>query len=222
MKKLESSLINMVLVLVGVAVVMGCILAYVNHLTSGPIQQQKEKALAEGIKTVMGAKDLKQTKTDTIKTNENGKEQTYIIYHVEDAKGQTLGAAVESTTMGFGGDLKVLVGFNPEGVILGYTLLEHAETPGLGAKADKWFQKDGKGNIIGKNPKETLKVKKDGGQIDAITASTITSRAFLNAVNQAYNAYMSNTKEEVKANEVKQPEATTGATKQKKEEQSHE
>ena len=83
----------------------------------------------------------------------------------------------------------MLVGFNPEGTILGYTLLEHAETPGLGAKADKWFQKGGKGDIIGKSPSEPLTVSKDGGQVDAITASTITSRAFLMAVNNAYNAY---------------------------------
>ena len=70
-----------------------------------------------------------------------------------------------------------------------YTLLEHAETPGLGAKADKWFQKGEKGDIIGKSPAEPLSVSKDGGKVDAITASTITSRAFLLAVNNAYNAY---------------------------------
>ena len=85
--------------------------------------------------------------------------------------------------------MRVLVGFNPDGTILGYTLLEHAETPGLGAKADKWFQADGKGSIIGLTPAEPLVVSKDGGQVDAITASTITSRAFLKAVNNAYNAY---------------------------------
>ena len=190
MKKLESSLLNMVLVLTGVAVVMGGILAYVNHLTEGPIAEQKTKALADGIKSVMGADDVIVAYTDTVKQNDaKGKEITYIIYQTKDAKGQNLGAAVESTTGGFGGDLKVLIGFDPEGKILGYTLLEHAETPGLGAKADKWFQEGGKGNIIGKNPKEELVVSKDGGQVDAITASTITSRAFLLAVNNAYKAY---------------------------------
>ena len=190
MKKLESSLLNMVLVLTGVAVVMGGILAYVNHLTEGPIAEQKTKALADGIKSVMGADDVTVAKTDTLKQNDaKGKELTYIIYQTKDAKGQDLGAAVESTTGGFGGDLKVLVGFNPEGKILGYTLLEHAETPGLGAKADKWFQKGEKGDIIGKDPADPLTVSKDGGQVDAITASTITSRAFLLAVNNAYTAF---------------------------------
>ena len=190
MKKLESSLTNMVLVLTGVAVIMGGILAYVNHLTEGPIAQQKEKALADGIKTVMVCDDLVVSKTDTVRRNDaKGKEQTYIIYQIQDAQQQDLGAAVESTTGGFGGNLKVLVGFDTDGKILGYTLLEHAETPGLGAKADKWFQKGEKGDIIGKDPRETLTVSKDGGQVDAITASTITSRAFLLAVNNAYNAY---------------------------------
>ena len=190
----------MVLVLTLVAVIMGGVLAYVNHLTEGPISEQKEKALANGIKTVMVCNDFTVAKTDEVKQNVDGKELTFIVYNVKDAQGKDLGAAVQSTTMGFGGDLKVLVGFDPEGKILGYTLLEHSETPGLGAKADQWFQK---GQIIGKNPKEPLTVSKDGGQVDAITASTITSRAFLKAVNQAYNAY-----------KVTPADAESGATKQ--------
>ena len=198
----------MVLVLTLVAVIMGGVLAYVNHLTEGPISEQKEKALADGIKTVMVCNDLTVAKTDEVKQNVDGKELTFIIYQVKDAQGKDLGAAVQSTTMGFGGDLKVLVGFDPEGKILGYTLLEHAETPGLGAKADRWFQKGEKGDIIGKDPKEPLTVSKDGGQVDAITASTITSRAFLLAVNNAYNAY--------KATPVADTE--TGASKLHKEE----
>ena len=188
MKKLESSLINMVLVLTGVAVIMGCLLAFVNHVTSGPIEQQKKEALEQGIKEVMQADNLTVTKTDTVKTTDSkGKEQVFVIYHNEK------GAAVQSSTMGFGGELKVLVGFDGEGNILGYTLLEHQETPGLGAKADQWFQKGQKGCIIGKNPAEGLTVTKDGGNVDAITASTITSRAFLLAVTNAYNAYNGNT-----------------------------
>jgi len=207
MKKLESTLLNMVLVLTGVAVVMGGVLAYVNHLTEGPINEQKAKALADGIKTVMCVGDLTVAKTDTVRQNDaKGKEMTYVIYQIQDAQGRDLGAAVESTTGGFGGNLKVLVGFDPEGKILGYTLLEHAETPGLGAKADKWFQKGEKGDIIGKDPVEPLTVSKDGGQVDAITASTITSRAFLLAVNNAYNAYKSTP-----------ADAQTGASQQVKE-----
>lgn len=192
MKKLESTITNMVVVLVGVALVTGSILAYVNSVTEEPIRQQAEKTLADGIKAVMGGVELTVAKEDTVKQTVNGKELSFVIHEAVGTDGKPVGAAVESTTGGFGGDLKVLVGFDTDGNILGYTILQHSETPGLGAKADKWFQKDGKGCIIGKNPKaDKLTVKKDGGDIDAITASTITSRAFLLAVNQAYQAYKS-------------------------------
>ena len=192
MKKLESSITNMVLVLVGVALITGGILAYVNHITEAPIKLQAEKTLADGIKAVMGGVQLSVAENDTIKQTIKGKEAVFVIHKTVDSNKQDLGVAVESATSGFGGDLKVLVGFDKDGNILGYTILQHAETPGLGAKADKWFQKEGKGDIIGKNPnKDNLTVKKDGGDIDAITASTITSRAFLLAVTQAYNAYKS-------------------------------
>ena len=197
----------MVLALTGVAVIMGGILAYVNHLTEGPINAQKAKALADGIKTVMCVDNLTVNQTDTVQTKgPKGKDVTFIIYQTQDAQGKDLGAAVEIIANGFGGDLKLLVGFAPDGKILGYTLLEHAETPGLGAKADKWFQKGEKGDIIGKSPAEPLTVSKDGGQVDAITASTITSRAFLFAVNSAYNAYKA----------TPTTDSETGATKQEK------
>lgn len=183
----------MVLVLVGVAVVIGAVLAWVNNITEKPIAEKAQQTLAAGIKEVMNSTDIKVEDPDTVKMEIQGKESIFTIHNVYTTDGAYLGSAVESTTMGFGGDLKVLVGFNAEGTILGYTILQASETPGLGAKADKWFQKDGKGNIIGKSlANGDLKVNKDGGDVDAITASTITSRAFLKAVNQAYTAYQDN------------------------------
>ena len=207
MKKLESSLTNMVLVLTGVAVIMGAILAWMNSVTTDPIAQQKKKALDDGIKAVMQTETVNISKTDTLRQiNAKGKEQVFIIYNNEK------GAAVESTTDGFGGKLRILVGFDHEGKILGYTLLEHAETPGLGAKADKWFQADSKGSIIGKKPTKdslltvTKETPKNEYEVQAITASTITSKAFILAVNNAYKAY----KEEPAT------DAQTSATKQHK------
>lgn len=194
MEKLKDSLQNMVGVLVGVAVIVGLALAYVNHLTEAPIKEKAEQTLAQGIKDVMGTTNLKVTDNQTVTQTFGGKEATFVFHKTVDNSGKPLGAAVESTTGGFGGDLKVLVGFDTEGKILGYTILQTSETPGLGAKAGQWFQKDGKGNIIGMSPKQgELTVKKDGGQVDAITASTITSRAFLKAVNQAYSVYSQKT-----------------------------
>ena len=199
MKKLNSSLTNMVLVLTCVAVVMGGVLALMNEITKDPIAQQKQMALDKGIKDVMPAAsgELTVAEPDTVKGTFDKKECTFIIHPVSDADGNSLGAAVESTTLGFGGNLKVLVGLKPDGTVSGYTLLEMNETPGLGAKADKWFQADGKGSIIGKqlSDKALLDVKpaKGGkGDVEAITASTITTRAFLKAVNQAYLTYIKN------------------------------
>lgn len=183
MKKLESSLTNMVIVLTLIAILAGGALAYVNDFTAPQIEKINKENLAQGIRDVMGSNEI--IVAEPVTTN------GFEYYAVTDADGVPLGSAVTTSENAFGGSLKVLVGFNPEGTILGYTVLEHSETPGLGAKADTWFQKGQKGDIIGKNPgKDTFKVSKDvPGGIDAITASTITSRAFLLAIEKAYNQY---------------------------------
>ena len=111
MKKLESSITNMVIVLVGVALITGAILAYVNHITTGPIKEQAEKTLTDGIKKVMGGGEITVTGSDTYSQTVDGKELTYVIHKVNDAQGKDLGAAVESTTVGFGGDLTPMATF---------------------------------------------------------------------------------------------------------------
>ena len=200
MEKIKSSLSNMILVLVGVALIVGAILAYVNHITEEPIRAKAEQTLAEGIKKVMGSSDITVAAPEVVEEEIDGKPFSFTIHKVNNAAGQSIGSAVESTTMGFGGELKVLVGFNANGCILGYTILSTSETPGLGMKAGTWFQKGNKGSIIGLNPKDgELHVSKDdktGNAIDAITASTITSRAFLKAINQAYKVYMKHNQKE--------------------------
>lgn len=206
MKKLESNIANMAIVLTVIAVVAGGLLAWVNNVTAGPIEQINNQAIENGIKSViLGDRDIKFHVDNPVEKD------GFVFHNVYDMKDNLLGTAVESTDKnGFGGALKVMVGFDPEGVILGYTVLEHSETPGLGAQADGWFRqpataqaeqsavvdvllgapgKPGNHNIIGMNPGDDLMtVSKDGGQVDAITASTITSKAFLRAVNAAYKA----------------------------------
>ena len=190
MKKLKSTLPNMAIVLTSIAVVAGLALGYVNSITAEPIKQIKAQQLADGIKAVLAADELKVEAPDTLETGA-------VVYRTDK------GTAVQATDPnGFGGKLTVLVGFNDEGLIQGYRVLETAETPGLGAKAQEWFQKDQKGDIIGKQA-GNLTVSKDGGEVDAITASTITSRAFLRCVNAAYAAL-----------EVKREDAQTGASPQ--------
>ncbi|MBR1800954.1 MAG: RnfABCDGE type electron transport complex subunit G [Bacteroidaceae bacterium] len=182
MKKLPSTLPNMLCVLTLISVIAAGALAYVNKITEGPIEENKARTLAEGINSVLGVSDAKVQETSEV---EDANGNPVIIYSTDK------GVAVQAIDPnGFGGTLKVLVGFADEGTIKGYTVLEHAETPGLGAKASFWFQQGEKGDIIGKNPGEKeLTVSKDGGDVDAITASTITSRAFLRAVNVAFHAY---------------------------------
>ena len=195
MKKLKSTLPNMAIVLTSIALIAGLALGYVNSITAGPIEQIKAKQLSDGIKAVLAADEVVVETPDTL-------ESGAIIYQTDK------GVAVQATDPnGFGGKLSVLVGFNEEGLIQGYQVLETSETPGLGAKAGEWFQKGQKGDIIGKQA-GNLTVSKDGGEVDAITASTITSRAFLRCVNAAYEAL----------SEREQEDAQTGATQQIKEE----
>ena len=209
MKKLESSLKNMLLVLTLVSAVAAFLLAYVNNVTSTTIAKINEEALSAGIKSVLNIGADEQIVV--AEKDVDG----FIVYEVT-RDGNWIGTAVKSTDKsGFGGDIEVLVGFDEAGKILGYEVLKHAETPGLGARAGEWFRTATSGevkevgalskiffgkpdpagshNIIGRDIAQgELKVSKDGGDIDAITASTITSRAFLNAVNNAYKVFKGN------------------------------
>jgi len=200
MKKLESSLKNMILSLTGFSIVAGGLLGWVNAATAEPIAQANAKALSDAIAVVIpGFDNNPAEEAETVEVEGT----TYKIYPATQG-GKPIGAAVEASANGFGGTLTVLVGFDTEGNIIDYSLLSHAETPGLGSKASDWFKKGAKGDITGKNPgTQSLIVSKDGGEIDAITASTITSRAFLQAVNNAWSAYMNG-----------QVDATSGASQQ--------
>jgi len=106
--------------------------------------------------------------------------------------GELVGTAVETfTKIGFSGVIKVMVGLLPDGTINDVTVLKHAETPGLGDKMEK-KKSDWSLQFRGKDPRAfKLTVTKDGGDVDVITASTISSRAFCDAVSRAYSSYMS-------------------------------
>ena len=227
MKKLQSSLKNMLLVLTGVTAVSVALLAYVNELTKGPIAEANAKTLNKALKQVLPEFTNNPVgESDTIFSEKDGKKVVdFIVYPAKKGE-EWVGSAVESKAMGFGGELKVLVGFDAKGKIYNYSLLAHTETPGLGSKADKWFgaydatkgekavtHEMSKKSIIGMSPGEgELKVSKDGGQVDAITASTITSRAFLNAINKAYEAYKTGEVDTVSGASQKNEPATAPET----------
>lgn len=191
MEKLKSTLPNMLLSLTCVCLVAGAALAGVNKITSAPIAESKSKTLQEAIKKVTPAFDNNPTAERYKAATSEG--DSLIIYPAT-KDGELVGVAVESNTKkGFNGEIQVMVGFDTKGTLVNYSVLKHGETPGLGSKMEEWFHEDkNKQSILGRSlSNESLKVSKDGGDVDAITAATISSRAFMDAVNRAYSAYAS-------------------------------
>ena len=195
----------MLLVLTGVTAISVALLAYVNELTKGPIAEANAKTLNEALKKVLPEfTNNPVAESDTIFSEKDGKKNVdFIVYPAKNGE-ELVGTAVEAKSMGFGGELKVLVGFNAEGKIYNYSHEESTKS------------------ILGMNPGEApLTVSKDGGAVDAITASTITSRAFLNAVNAAYQAYkaeggevngVTGASQKAKGADADAADAATGAT----------
>ena len=110
---------------------------------------------------------------------------------------ETVGYAVKTATKkGFSGDIHLLVGFLPDGKIQNIQVLQHTETPGLGSKIVD------PNNVLvvmfrGNSPDDLqMSVRKDGGDFEAITASTISSRAYIDAVERGYKAMREYQKEE--------------------------
>lgn len=188
MEKLKSTLPNMLISLTITCVVAGAILASVNDMTAGAIAASKAAALETAIKEVVPEFNNKPVEEAYMSAASTG--DSLRIYPAK-MDGELVGAAVESfSNSGFSGEIRVIVGFNTEGKITNYSVLQHSETPGLGSKMQEWFRTDrNKQSIIGRSVGDGLKVSKDGGDVDAITAATISSRAFLDAVNRAYSAF---------------------------------
>ena len=189
MAKLESTLTNMLLSLGGIALVASALLGFAYQATKGPIAAANQKILENAIKVVSPA-DLKDSKLGDMYTLPGGKD-SLACYPVLDADGKLVVTAISTyTDEGFSGRFKIMVGFAPDGTIVNTAVLSHAETPGLGDKMDK-SKADWSTQFNGKNPESyKLKVTKDGGDVDAITAATISSRAFCDATDRAYTAYM--------------------------------
>lgn len=174
MNKLPSTFINMAMSLTCITLVAAAALAGVYLLTEAQIEQQKREAQDAARVAVLA--------------------------------GHEDGVAIEAQADGFGGIIRLMVGFDSEGHILGYEVLEQSETPGLGTHIVEWFKNADKPgqNIIGREATGQFRVSKDGGDVDAITAATISSRAFLAAINDAYVQF--------KAQQGEQVEAWTGAS----------
>lgn len=219
MAKLESSLKNMLLSLGVICLVCSALLAVVYQFTKDPIDAatvaKTNKAIAEVVPMFdnVPSEEVFEVELDG---------QAYKVYTAKSGD-QIVGYAVESSAVGFGGPLNIMVGFDAmTGAIYNTSVISHSETPGLGAKitdAAGHFREQ----FLGLNPGTfSLKVKKDGGDIDAITASTISSRAFTSAVAAAYNVFLSLNSGETDAESGASKPAETAADNQNNEEESNE
>lgn len=190
MAKKESTFLNMTLTLFVITALAGAALSFVYTLTKEPIDQAKAAKLKNAINVVVPGADKGEIEENSVAAVDGAGELTF--YNVK-VNGETLGTAVKTfSNNGFSGLIVVMVGFDSNGNIIDSNMLEHKETPGLGDKTDKkvsnWNEQ-----FKGKNPGEfILKVKKDGGSVDAITAATITSRAYCDAIQRAYDTFMKN------------------------------
>ena len=200
---MESSLKNMVLVLFTITLLSSAAVGGVYMLTKEPIAQAKVAAVNNALKQVLP--EYEATTSQDIEVN-----ALPIKVHTATVADKAVGYAVESISKnGFGGEVRLMVGFDTEGTILNINVLEQKETPGLGTKmADE-------GNVLLASLKDknaaqiNLTVKKDGGDIDALTAATISSRAYAEAVAVAYEAFKVACGWQTEAGDV-----ATGATKQ--------
>ena len=182
----ESTLKNMVLTLASITLIASTLLGGVYALTKSSIDAAKVAKINDAISKVVPEFDNDPSSEKFVKELDG---KSYIVYPAKSGEA-IVGYAVESfTTGGFGGRITLMVGFNRDGTINNTAVLSHAETPGLGDKMVEG-KSDFSIQFQGKSPEDfKLLVKKDGGDVDAITASTITSRAFCEAVTAAWEVY---------------------------------
>ena len=171
----KSNLTNMVLVLGLVCLACSAVLGGAYVITKAPIEAAAAAKTQAAVAQVL-------PHFETLEYNADAH-----YYTAKDGEA-VVGYAIESTVVGFGGPLSLMVGVTVDGVVYNTSVLSHSETPGLGAKCstDAKFMDQWRGF----DPAvKKLSVKKDGGDVDAITASTITSRAYTLAVENALKVF---------------------------------
>ena len=194
MAKKPSTLINMVVALLVITAVSGGLLGLVYGLTKDTIAEvdlKKNQAAIEAVlKTNTPIDRIEETVIDDL---------TYNLAY--DAQSTLIGAAVRTySNAGFSGRIELMVGLLADGTINAVSVLSQSETPGLGANM---VQPKFKDQFNGKNPASyNLSVKKDGGDVDAITAATISSRAFTSAVKLACESFEANKSQFMKGGNV--------------------
>ena len=183
----KDTLLNMFVAMFVICVVSGGVLGVVYNATKEPIAAAETAKKTEAIKNVLPKfNELKETMVKS--ALEDVEIPFYLAY---DANNNFIGAAVETfTNKGFSGNISLMVGILADGTVNNISVLQHAETPGLGSKMSEPSFKDQFNNKHADS--FNFNVKKDGGDVDAITAATISSRAFCDAVNRAISTFENN------------------------------
>lgn len=176
----------MILTLFVITLVSATALSVVYDMTKGPIEESKKAKTVAALAGVLPGFDNNPAENVKTISMDGLPAKVYTAQKGSEA----VGYAIETITKnGFSGEIKLMVGFLPDGEIKNVEVLEHNETPGLGSK----MTDPGNPLIVsleGKNPADLkMQVKKDGGDIDVITASTISSRAYTDAVDRAYRVF---------------------------------
>ena len=183
----KDSLIKMTLALTLITVVSALILGYTYEITKKPIAEAENRAELAAIEAVIGTDyDNNPYQDKMLIPTKHGKEKLELYPARKNGK-ITSFAMKTFSNQGFGGKIELIVGFNIDGRILNYQILSSKETPGLGSKvSENKFKSQFKGLVARTS---SFKVTKDGGDIDGVTAATISSRAVIDAINRAYGAY---------------------------------
>ncbi len=179
----QSSFKNMTICLFVICLVCSALLAGVYALTAEPIAAAAAAKNEAAIKEVLPESAVTIEEVRTV--DMDGQKYEYNLAY--DEQGNTVGCAINVAPVGFGGPIAIKVGFDANGVIWNTKVLSQAETPGLGAKCT---EASFSGQFKGFDPaQKKLSVKKDGGDVDAITASTITSRAYADGLATASKVF---------------------------------
>ena len=183
----KESIWRLVVVLTCISLLAALALTGVYALTKGPIEQGQREKKEKALQAVLP--DYEGTVRDTVVVDADNEE---IPVHLAIGKdGELCGAGIETyTKKAFAGRFDLMVGFDAEGTIVNTEVIKAGETPGLGDKINK-DKSEFAMQFNHQNPADfQLVVKKDGGDVDAITAATISSRAYCDAVQRAYDIFM--------------------------------
>lgn len=188
----KSSFLNLVVTLTIVTLVASLSLGYVYEWTKEPIAQAQMAKQLKAIESVVSGYDNNPVLESYRLPTPDGMDS--LEFFPAKKNRELIGVAVKTkSSKGYNGDIWLMVGFNVKGEIQNIFVIEHKETPGLGSKmtTPKFLQQ-----FIGRDPAtKNLKVKKDGGEVDAITGATISTRAFAEAVQVAYDTFKNSIKD---------------------------